>query len=152
MKEQFKELNQKHDDWMRGYRSLSRYIANRDHSEKELKTKLSQKFDPALVQDLIQYAQANGWMPDAQDMAERTAQRLKDKGKGKLYIQAQLAEKGLPPVEFDSEDETLRAKALVTLRFGRLDEKSYEEKQKIAQFLQRRGFEPYICSSVVLNS
>jgi SOS response regulatory protein OraA/RecX len=152
VEDKFKELNQKHEDWMPGYRSLTRYVANRDHSEKELKAKLSQKYEPELVVDLLHYARVNGWMPDPQDMAERTAQRLKDRGKGKIYIQAFLAEKGLPPVEFDGEDERRRAEALVTVRFGHLDEKSYQEKQKIAQFLQRRGFEPYICSSVVLNS
>ena len=137
---------------MRGYRSLTRILANRDHSEKELKAKLVQNYEPELVQDLLLYAEAQGWMPNPQDLAERTAQRLKDKGKGKVYIQGYLAEKGLPIVDLDTEDERARAEALVAVRFGRVSEKSYEEKQKIAQFLQRRGFEPYICSSVVLNS
>lgn len=148
----FKVLQEKHEDWLRGYRSLTRYISNRDHSEKELKTKLSQKYEPALVQDLIQFAFDSNWMPDPQDLANRTAQRLKEKGKGKNYIRQYLLEKGLPAVEHESEDERTRARELAEQRFGDLSEKSYSEKQKIAQFLMRRGFEPSICTSIVLNS
>jgi len=76
VEEKFKELHQKHNDWMRGYRSLTRFIANRDHSEKELKTKLSQRYEPSLVQDLIQYARTNGWMPDPEEMAARAIEKM----------------------------------------------------------------------------
>ncbi len=148
----FKQLQEKHEFWLKGYRSLTRYIANRDHSEKELQIKLSQKYEPELVSDLIQFAHDSGWMPKPEDMARRTAQRLKDKGKGRVYIQRYLNEKGLPSVEIDSEEELQRARAVAAIKFGSWSEKPYTEKQKIAQFLMRRGFEPSVCNSVALNS
>ena len=124
------------------------YLARRKHSEKELRLKLEDQFEDKEIQKALEYGKAKGWIPasdeDQNQMAQETAEALKNKGKGIEYINQYLAEKGLPKVQAIDSEELEKARQLVENKFGPLKESSEEEsekqKAKMGRFLASRGF------------
>lgn len=90
------------------------YLARRDHSVKELREKLSEKFSREEVEAALKCAEENQWIPDPSELSSKVAQRMHEKKKGFQLIQLYLAEKGLPPIERDEELELQKAEALIS--------------------------------------
>lgn len=121
-------------------------LAQRDHSEKEIRTKLKQReFSPEEIDAAIEYGKTNKWLPDSaeglQALAEKAANALHRKGKGIIYINHFLKQKGLPPVKSDFSQELEKALSLIKNKKG--------EKAKIGRFLLSRGFEQSVVRKVV---
>ncbi len=123
-------------------------IARRDHSEKELRSKLKEKFAeadnlPALIDEAIEFAKSHKWLGDPQNLAERFADMLHRKNKGINYINNYLREKGLPSVGSDNDFELEKAMELVKNKYRSLEGKSLSrgEKEKVGRFLVSRGFD-----------
>lgn len=132
------------------------YLARRDHSEKELRKKLKTRFTPEEIDKAIEYGKANGWIPDTpeglQNLAEKTAAALRRRGKGTMYINQYLKEKGLPPVKPDVVEELEKARELVKNKFSNVSEMDRKEKAKVGRFLMSRGFNLDIVRKVIYES
>lgn len=124
-------------------------LARRDHSEKELFDKLSIHFSSEESREAIEYAKVNNWLCDPQVLAQRTAEILDRRHKGKNYIQRYLQKKGLPKVESNSELELEKALSLVKNKWSNGQSLSRNEKEKIGRFLISRGFENSIVRKVI---
>ncbi len=116
-------------------------LARRDHSELELKRKLSPSYEAAEVEDAIRFAKDNRWMRPPEELARAVADQLGRRGKGARYIQRFLRGKGLPAVRGDAEGERARALELVRLRLRREPPFEFEEHAKIARLLKNRGYD-----------
>lgn len=117
------------------------YLARRDHSEKELRTKLSAKYNNDEIDEAIEYVLTKGWLLPPEELALKTAKRLHEKGKGYLYIVKYLKDKGLPSVEKDEGLEIQKALDIIASKFDTEASLSWEQKQKIGGWLNRRGFD-----------
>lgn len=129
-------------------------IARRDHSEKELRTKLREKFaDEGAADDIIaeaiEFAKDNNWLGDPNDLAHRMADMLHRRNKGIHYINNYLREKGLPAVEADRDLELEKALAIVKNKYDEDYEFSREEKAKVGRFLASRGFDSETVRKVI---
>lgn len=128
------------------------YLAQRDHSEKEIRKKLASFFNKEDIDLAVQFGKENGWLPnspeDLQRLSKKYSSTLSRKKKGIKYIQSKLKEIGLPEVEFDPQLELEKALILVKNKYSfnaSLFNDCFEEKQKwrgkVVRFLQSRGFE-----------
>lgn len=119
--------------------SVARFLAMRDHSLHELKTKLKRRFDESLVDAVVAEAEARGWLSSEEHIAENLVAALERRGKSFAYIQLQLRKRRLPIPAMDSEKEIEKARQLLSKKFG--DEKlNFDEKAKAFRFLKYRGF------------
>lgn len=139
------------------FKTMMDLLARREHSEKELRTKLSVKFGPQDVELAIQHGKNKGWIANNEatlnSLSEETANGLHRKGKGILFINEYLREKGLPEVSADSRVELEKALALVKnkkLNFeGLEDTESQKVKAKMARLLASRGFDNEVIGKVI---
>lgn len=120
---------------------LMDYLARRDHSELELRTKIQNtgKYSPQEIEAGIAWIKEQNWLPDPVDLAERTARQLHEKPKGYLYIYNYLKRKGLPPVDRDPGLEMDKARQFAQSRYG--DQISGDNMEKLIRQLRSRGFE-----------
>lgn len=130
---------------------VMRAVARRDHSETELRNKLQERFTTRCVDAALQYAHDHRWIPDPQDLANRTAETLRRRGKGRRYIQNYLHKKGLPPVEHDAEQELEKALELVKNKLSMCKSETIDRstKEKMGRFLLARGFEMSLVRKVI---
>lgn len=128
-----------------------RLLAMREHGEKELAQKLSQKFPltenrPGLVDFVILTCRENGWLSEAR-FVESYVRQAKEKGQGPYkirqalnqktrdsdLIEAQLAE--------DDRDWAERAREALIKKYGDAQKPTQmKEQAKRMRFLQSRGF------------
>lgn len=125
-------------------------LARRDHSEKELRDKLFDKFSPAEIDKAIAFARENNWLLAEDVLAERFAGQMHRRNKGVHAINHKLRKMGLPSVKSDPDQELEKALQLAETKIARLksalDKKGRE---KIGRFLLSRGFAPGIVRKVV---
>lgn len=133
-------------------------VSMRDHSEKELRTKLKEYFRrniqyrkrlakkqnkeytedtpenqaeiQAAIDGAIEFAKNNKWLGDPEVLSGKMAGILHRKNKGISYINNKLKEKGLPPVTSDRDLELEKALALVKNKYSDFAALSYAEKRK----------------------
>ena len=120
------------------------YIARRDHSEQELRTKLKKYHTQEEIEGAIRDAQTAGWMAEPETMAERATAALGRRGKGHHYIQAFLRRKGLPGTSRDLEQESEKARALLEIKL-----KPGEGRDKALRLLRNRGYDLEVISRVI---
>jgi len=123
---------------------VAELLARRDHSEKELYEKLSQKgFSSQDSSAAIEYAWEHKWLLPPEELAERVKLQLDEKGKGFLYIQSYLQSKGLPCPPKNSETEKLKAQRLLQKKFETLkpNTSNEEKKKQTSRFLKNKGFD-----------
>lgn len=139
-------------------RKLMDLVASRDHSEKELRSKLREAFRRNIqyrkrlatkrgqefnedtpenqaeiavaIDEAIEFARNHAWLGKPEDLAEKMAGMLHRKNKGIVYINNYLQEKGLPPVTTDREIELEKALALVKNKYSDFSELPFQEKRK----------------------
>lgn len=125
------------------------YLAIRDHSRKELQTKLEYKeYSREEIEAALDSMEQSGWLLSSEKQAEKVAEALHLKKKSHLYILQYLESKGLPPVPRDSERELEKAQNLVESHFSKLSKSPDADTKQIAQFLQNRGFDTTTILSV----
>jgi regulatory protein len=134
-------------------KAMMDYLARREHSEKELREKLENKFTTEEIDKAILHGKDKGWIAEspeaAQDLSEKTAAFLRRKGKGSLYINNYLEEKGLPPVSINESEELAKALELVKNKFSNIEKMDRNEKAKVGRFLDSRGFDLEIVRKVI---
>lgn len=127
---------------LRATNKIVDYLARRDHSEKELRQKLSKFYSKTEIDMALEMAHENSWLRDPQDLSRSVTEQLNRKNKPHAYIQNYLRKKGLPSSEKDTTVEAEKALKLVKRKFARqLEEAGKSElKLKIQNFLMSRGF------------
>lgn len=120
---------------------LMDFVAQRDHSELELRQKLRlRNFEPADIDWAIERAYENKWIPEAQTLAQKVHDSLDRKNKSYFYIQNYLKDKGLPGTPKNLNIEIEKISHCLNSKFPDFDGSDYEEKQKALAYLHRRGF------------
>lgn len=126
------------------------YLAVRDHSEKEIRNKLTLKeFEPEEIDEGIEMAQEQGLMLEPMKLAENVSDQLHRKQKGILYINQYLKSKGLPCIHPDWDMELEKAKELTLKRFNKNPPYTIEEKQDIYRYLTNRGYADQTINQVI---
>jgi regulatory protein len=126
------------------------YLSIRDHSEKEIRNKLTQKeFQTEEIDEGLELAQAQGLMLEPKQLSENISDRLHRQHKGILYINQYLNSKALPSVVADWILETEKAKYLVLKRFNKNPPYTIEEKQDIYRYLTNRGYADQTIDKVI---
>ncbi|MEI6746019.1 MAG: regulatory protein RecX [Methylococcaceae bacterium] len=125
-----------------------RLLARREHSQKELLTKLIQKgFERADIQSVIDDLSANNWQSDAR-FAENYARSRLRKGYGATAIRYELSQKGIDVANTNLNDVLLTVADnwldLLTQtyckKYGEIEPITRKDWAKRCQFLLRRGF------------
>jgi len=129
--------------------SLARYLAMRDHSETELRTKMRRRFEPDIVEHALIQAKERDWLVAPEKLAQRVIEALGRRKKSHRYIQNALKKRGLPSTTADSEDEIEKIRHLLRSKFVGTQDLSYEEKTKAYRFLKYRGFQDALIRKVL---
>jgi regulatory protein len=133
------------------------FVARRDHSEKELRKKLSLRCEPEIVDQAIEWAKEQNWLAQPEVLSEKFAEQLSRRGKGIRKINQKLKELGLGAVKADKETELEKAKRLVLNKWSAEDfrglgfQESQKLKAKIMRYLIARGYESDIVSNILKN-
>ena len=130
-------------------KKLQDYLARRNHSLLELKTKLSKNFEEDTVDQALALAADNRWLLDEQELAQQVAESLHRRLKGKRAIQAYLRRKGLPLVDFEEDLEIEKAQKLLEKFLGNHGDLTRQLWPKAARHLQSRGFEDFVALKVL---
>jgi regulatory protein len=135
-------------------RKVMDIVARRDHSEKELRQKLREKFSDeedsqGIIDEAIEFAKDSRWLGDPVALAHRLAEMLHRRNKGIYYINNYLKEKGLPAVEVDRQIELEKALAIVKNKFKENHKFSREDKAKVGRLLATRGFDSETVRKVI---
>ncbi len=86
------------------YDRLIQMLSRRDHSERELRTKLARaEHSEEEIEAAIGIARARKWLPDETILATREAGRLARGGKSPQQIRSWLSKKGLPTTGLAAE-------------------------------------------------
>lgn len=135
-------------------RKVMDLLARRDHSEKELRQKLRERFSEEedsgdVIDEAIEFAKDNNWLGDPTSLAFQMADVLHRKKKGIHYINNYLREKGLPAVETDRDLELEKALSIVKNKYDENYEFSREDKAKVGRLLVSRGFDSETVRKVI---
>lgn len=129
-------------------------LARRDHSEKELRKKLKERFSDdedglEAIDEAIEFAKDNRWLGEPIDLAHKMADLLHRRHKGIHYINNYLREKGLPNVDVDRELELEKALTIVKNKYDEDYDFSREDKARIGRLLASRGFDSETVRKVI---
>ncbi|MNJ92766.1 recombination regulator RecX [compost metagenome] len=134
-------------------RKVMDLLARRDHSEKELRKKLKERFSDEdgleAIDEAIEFAKDNRWLGDPTDLAHKMADLLHRRNKGICYINNYLREKGLPDVDVDQELELEKALSIVKNKYDEDYEFSREDKARVGRLLASRGFDSATVRKVI---
>lgn len=117
-------------------------LTRRDHSEKEIREKLKQRFDAQTISEVIEKLDSYGFLKEPEELARLWARALGAKGRGHRRISQELKKRGLPPIEFDDEDESARCREVFMKRFKSPSFLEMEDRAKAYRYLTYRGFNP----------
>ena len=124
----------------RARETLTRLLAIRDHSAKELKEKLSRKYSPAATLQALAWAEQHELIKASDLLSQQLSQQLGRQLKSHRQIGAQLIKKGLPGQKENRETELEKIRKLLSRKIKVSGKISYEEKVKAYRYLKYRGF------------
>ena len=125
-----------------------RLLARREHSRRELRTKLCRRgFDTQGVDHVLARLEADSSLSDTRYVHGFVRSRL-ERGLGTDRIRSELIHRGLPESlieatlerETAEENEWERLEAVRGKKFGPEKPRTYQDKARQARFLQYRGF------------
>ncbi len=133
-------------------------LARRIHSEKEVRDKLrKKKFPPETIEKVIARLYEMNLLNDAHFASALVRDKLKRTPIGKSALKSKLAQKGIAKETIDSVlcETDLNSEALCTkaaekkLKMLQKEPDVRKRKQKLSQFLMRRGFDwETICATL----
>jgi regulatory protein len=152
------------------HRRMMDVLASHNHSEPELREKLTRYFrqlctrgnidfieEESRIQQAIdqavQVAKSKRWLLEPETLSAELADKLHRKNKGIDYINQYLEARGLPPVAQENELELEKARTLVKNKYSDFSELTSEERLKVeakaARFLATRGFSSDVVRKVI---
>ena len=99
-------------------RKIMDLVAHRDHSEKELRQKLSLLCEEEIVVQAMAWAKEQNWLAVPEVLKEKFAEQLERRGKGIHHINQKLQQLGLEPIKPDPEQELEKAKKLALTKWS----------------------------------
>ena len=121
-------------------------LARREHSERELRIKLSQRgFDRTEIEETIDVLKRKGYLSDAR-FCEAYIQARRNRGFGPLRIKLELESKGVADeqirqsLELDDDFWRSLARAQCLKRFGAQPAEDQDERARRVRFLLQKGF------------
>lgn len=124
-------------------------LYRRDHSEKELRTKLNQWYTAEAVDVALAKAEEQKWLKNPEELSQIMGGWLHRRGKGLRTVNQTLKEKGLPPVARDADKELEKARSLLMKKFRNQTKLDFKDKQKAYRMLASRGFDHDTISSAL---
>lgn len=129
-------------------------LSYRPRSQKELEQRLSKRFTPDLVRQTIEHLKSQGLLDDAAFARMWRESRERQRPKGKTALMSELRSKGVDKETardalegLDEEALALKASQKLLPKLARLSHRDFQ--QKLAGYLQRRGFSFEITARVV---
>lgn len=136
-------------------RKIMDLLAQRDHSARELKQKLKKRAEPEILQQALNWADAQNWLPSEEKIQEQVVRALGLRKKGQNAINFKLKKLGLKPVKLDPEVELENAVRALESKFKSdilksLDFKAFQkQKAKVMRFLLGKGFNSTVAQKAV---
>ncbi|MEM0911209.1 MAG: regulatory protein RecX [Pseudomonadota bacterium] len=138
--------NQLDDQYRLARHKITRLLAKREHSQKEIVYKLmAGGIEKHVAEEVLQrFIEKNLQNDDA--FANSLVRSLTNKGKGPMYIKQKAAEHGIAEADIDEIVSTLSidwcalAKQVKEKRFGAKQTQDWQAIQKQKRFLHQRGF------------
>lgn len=144
-------------DLQQAKKKIMDYVAQRDHSELELRLKLEPICNALILDQALSWALQQKWLASPDQLKEKLAEFFHSKGQAVSLINEKLATKGLPAIESTFQSELIKAKTLATSKFS-LDcfkSLSFAEasklKAKILRFLAARGYELEMIEQILIE-
>ncbi len=144
-------MTEQEEEYQKALDKVSYYLSVRDHTLKELNTKLCRKFSPEVVGQVLEKAIDLNWITSPKEMAAKVKDTLDMKRKGFLYISQYLRQKGLPAVDKNEEIEIEKACDIINQHFKQPEGLSYDEKHKALRLLKNRGFDLETINKVIYD-
>ena len=133
-------------------KALCAHLGRRDHSRLELQEKLAKHFAPEIIDEVFRIADTKGWLQSEAEIATHAALTFQRKLKSRLYIEAQLLKRGLPPAPHDDARELEIVRMLVIKKFGHPDQLEDGLRRQASIYLRNRGFEEHLIQMVVKDA
>ena len=136
-------------------KKLMDLLAIREHSDLELREKLTPFCNPETVAHAVSWANQQSWRTSPEKLKNQLADKLSRQGKGIKNINQKLNIMGLEPVKSEFEVEYKKAKKLVLSKWASADfndkghHEAHELKTKIMRYLVARGFELSVINSIL---
>jgi SOS response regulatory protein OraA/RecX len=129
---------------------IATYLGRRDYSSFELEQRLKRdEFKADEIKAALVEATQRRWILPPEELAMKVALALGHKGKSASHIEAYLKKLKLPIVTPTAQEEIQKALALVNKRLKLEPPFSYEQKQKILQFLTNRSYDEACIRKVI---
>jgi regulatory protein len=123
------------------YAVAMRMLVRREHSQLELRQKLSFKdFDASDIEHTIDLLIEQNYQSDER-FAQDFIQMRFNQGKGPIKITLELKQRGIEHFDLSVFDWFELAKAIKESKYGSLASLKYNEQAKQKRFLQSRGFD-----------
>lgn len=129
------------------FEKAMRYLARRDHCERELRQKLMLAYPEHLkeIEHVLNQVKQQAYLNDQRFLEGRVRYRLQQ-GYGTAKIMAELENHGLKKTEIlaalnaEKQGENHLLQALIQKKFSQVDWRNSQQKNKAIQALLRRGF------------
>ncbi|GGH18078.1 regulatory protein RecX [Paenibacillus segetis] len=145
------------DERQRGYADALLYLSRKPRTAHEISLRLAEKgWSPETIKEVIERLASEGFIDDAAYALEWAGQRVKNRGKGKLWVRHELRQKGVskPLIEealneVSEEDEFDSALQLGAKKWRATKGETLDRKRKTGAFLMRRGYSGGLVSKVI---
>lgn len=145
------------DERQQSYADALKYLSLKPRTAYEISLRLGEKgWGQTTIEDVLARLQSEGYIDDAVYAQEWVSQRVRNRGKGKLWVRHELRQKGVskPHIEealgrLSEDDEYDSALQLGSKKWRSLSGEMSDKKRKTGAFLQRRGFSGGVVSRVM---
>ena len=145
------------DERQQGYADALKFLSLKPRTAYEISHRLGEKgWGEETIQDVLGRLQSEGYVDDAAYAQEWASQRVRLRGKGKLWVKHELRQKGVSKSlieealgEVSEDDEFESALQLGLKKWQATTGEPLDRKRKTGAFLQRRGFSGSIVSRVM---
>jgi len=145
------------DERQRAYADALQYLGRKPRTAYEMAIRLNEKgWSEETVAGVVGRLTEEGLLNDAAYAQEWAGQRVRNRGKGKMWVKHELRQKGIskPLIEdalgaVSEEDEYASAKELAVKKWRTSTGETADRKRKTGAFLLRRGFSGSLVSRVV---
>ncbi|MOA34010.1 Regulatory protein RecX [compost metagenome] len=133
------------------------YLSRKPRTSYEISMRLGEKgWSEETISDVMDRLTSEGLINDAQYAQEWAGQRVKGRGKGKMWVRQELRQKGVskPLIEealgeISEEVEYDSAMQLGAKKWKSTSGEYLDKKRKVGAFLMRRGFPGGLVSRVI---
>lgn len=143
----------KSPDAKKAFNRIVRLLYRRDHSLKELETKLKPYYEAEAIQKAIEQAHEYNYIKPPEQLSQQFARSLHTKNKGYRKILLELQKKGLPKVAMDPDIELEKARLLLEKLLPNsepaIKTQELKLKQKAQRHLMNKGFDFDIIRQII---